>query len=205
MEEVKKRGLEGRALDIGCGDGRFCFELAKMGFEVEGIDISKRALSFARIFVPNGRFLCEDITNPSKNFLAKNRDKFDLVLFIETLEHIVPSKHLKALKNTNILLKKGGLLIISVPSTLMPKPEKHFKHFSKREITKLLKKANFLIEKVEGGTRGSWSFLVKIADNRFYTIKPLKKLLLRYIEKRYHYQNCNLKKAERYIVYATKH
>lgn len=201
LEEIKKKNPEGPVLDVGCGDGRFCFELAKMGFKVVGIDISKRALEFAKIFVPEEKFFCEDITNLSKKFLKENKERFGLVLFVETLEHIEPEKYLVALKNINELLKPDGLLIISVPSTNTPIPKKHFKHFSIGEVKELLSKTGFNIEKISGNTCKPY-LILKLFDNRFWCLKPMKRKILDSLEKKF--QNCELGKAKRYIICATK-
>ena len=49
MEVVRGLELPGRtALDMGCGAGTNAIELARMGFEVTGIDISEKAVEMAR-------------------------------------------------------------------------------------------------------------------------------------------------------------
>lgn len=147
ISEVERLNIKGNVLDCGCGDGRFSYELVKRGFNVTGIDISKRALAFAKIFVPSGKFFREDITNLSKEFFERNRKKFDLVLFVETLEHIHPKFHSKALKNIHGLLSDSGFLLLTVPSILQPLSPKHYKHFSLEEITQLLADNGFVAEK----------------------------------------------------------
>lgn len=201
--EIERLNIKQNVLDCGCGDGRLSYELAKRGFKITGIDISERALAFAKIFVPDGRFFREDITKPSKRFLEKNKRKFDLALFIETLEHIPPKHHMRALRNIHTLLSDSGFLILSVPSILMPLPQKHYKHFSVKEIIKLLTRANFIVEKIEGNhCNSSLDLLLKIVDNRFYCLKPLKRVIYMGLKRKY--INCPLKKAKRYVIVATK-
>lgn len=50
-----------RALDIGCNAGFYCFELARRGASVTGIDVEERYLSGLRVIVRPGHeiYLCE--------------------------------------------------------------------------------------------------------------------------------------------------
>jgi len=50
LSDIFKPGK--KVLDVGCGDGRTAFELIKQGAEVYGIDISKKAINYAKTFVP---------------------------------------------------------------------------------------------------------------------------------------------------------
>ena len=78
-------------LDIGCGDGRFLYELRKNNKDIylEGIDISEQAVAYAMAFNKKTDvvFSCGDITKEEN----LNR-KFECITLIETLEHIPPEK-----------------------------------------------------------------------------------------------------------------
>src|SRR5688572_30921420 len=45
------------ALDVGCGEGRFCRMLAKHGVETTGIDPTPSLIAHARQRAPNGRYI----------------------------------------------------------------------------------------------------------------------------------------------------
>jgi SAM-dependent methyltransferase len=116
-------------LDFGCGDGRVIYELKKRGIDnIVGIDMSKRAISFAQAMV-----LYEHI-----EFFQKIEDVreecFDVIVAMEVLEHI-PIEYIRGilieLKN---VLKNEGSIIISIPTKNIPLPEKHYRHFSIYEI-----------------------------------------------------------------------
>ena len=72
-------------LDIGCGDGKYLYEISKKypSKLFVGIDYSEQAILFATAMSPKIKFICGDIT---KNTIGK----FDLIILIETLEHIKP-------------------------------------------------------------------------------------------------------------------
>lgn len=49
-------GAPPRLLDVGCGDARFVADAARAARTI-GVDVSRRALGFARELVPDARFL----------------------------------------------------------------------------------------------------------------------------------------------------
>src|SRR3989338_3531278 len=131
---VKKLGI-GSILDAGCGDGRFLGQVAKLGdnYSLFGADYSERAIKFARLLVPQAQF---SISNLSK--LQYGHNSFDAVFLIETLEHIEPSNISVILKEVSRVLKKDGVLIVTVPSSLQGIPpfgSKHYQHFTSKSLT----------------------------------------------------------------------
>jgi 23S rRNA (uracil1939-C5)-methyltransferase len=83
LDWAKLEGNE-EVLDLFSGVGNFSLHLAKSAREVLGVDVSRRAVSLARInskanMIENVRFVCSSVAS----FVAKNsyqRDKFDLIL-----------------------------------------------------------------------------------------------------------------------------
>lgn len=99
--------LRGRALDAGCGTGRFSKLLADLGLEVYGVDFSETAIEEARKHVPTGRFQKGEI-----GALDLGR-RFGLVICIDVLYHVVDdSLWMRALANLRNQLEPGGVLII---------------------------------------------------------------------------------------------
>ena len=72
-------------LDVGCGDGRFLFELSRRapGKRLAGIDFSERAIAYAKIMAPGIEWVCGDIAKP-----GVVASPFDVVTLIETLEQV---------------------------------------------------------------------------------------------------------------------
>lgn len=160
-----------KILDAGCGDGRMAYELLKKGAQVWGIDYSRRAISFAKILVPEVNFEVGDIKK-----LPFEKNFFDKIVLIEVLEHILPSEIPLVLSELKRVLKEKGELIITVPSILASLPAKHFQHFSENQIREILKRY-FKIKKIIGQDRDSFLFknLCRLLENRFWQIKPLTK------------------------------
>ena len=138
-----------KVLDVGCGDGRTAFELIKQGAEVYGIDISKKAINYAKTFVPEGKFSVQDITKT--NF--KN-EEFDAIILSEVIEHIPPTDLKLCLIECYGILKREGILVLSTPSIKIPLTREHFKHYSKAELEEILGKY-FQIKKIFGFRRKS--------------------------------------------------
>jgi len=110
----------GLALDLGCGTGAKSIYLAKKGFSVTGIDISKTAIKYAKENVKKAnvkvKFVVADATDLS--FLGSQ--KFDFVLDWANLHGISKSKRKKYVSGIISHTKKGGKFLLRC--------------FSKREV-----------------------------------------------------------------------
>ena len=120
-------------MDAGCGDGRFCKELVAIKkCKVTGVDYSQKAVSFAKLLLPEVNFVVADLVK-----LPFESETYDFIYLIETLEHIIPDNIDNVLGELNRVLKKDGQLIITVPSLFNgePTPEsKHYQHFSAESL-----------------------------------------------------------------------
>lgn len=107
VELVKK--LEGvRSIcDLGCGNGHITGRLAKLGFEVTGVDGSGSGIAIARRLYPSVRFV-EALIDSELNL-----GRFDLVVSSDVIEHMYrPSNLLEA---ACTLLKPGGQILLGTP------------------------------------------------------------------------------------------
>jgi SAM-dependent methyltransferase len=80
---------KGRALDVAMGNGRNAIYLAKMGFDVEGIDISQgavnRALKFAQ---ESGCRLKAHVVDLEKDFYIK-KNAYDVIICFNYLQRFL--------------------------------------------------------------------------------------------------------------------
>jgi 2-polyprenyl-3-methyl-5-hydroxy-6-metoxy-1,4-benzoquinol methylase len=112
---VKKRGLSGRILDIGCAFGFLLREVSPFFHELYGCDISEFAISKAKMVVPKANLKVVDI----EKRLPYSDNFFDCVTALEVLEH---TRHIKEnLKKIVKKLKSNGVLIISMPIMAWPR------------------------------------------------------------------------------------
>ncbi|MBW2977284.1 class I SAM-dependent methyltransferase [Candidatus Woesearchaeota archaeon] len=143
-----------RLLDIACGRGYYSNEFSKY-FNVDAIDLSRKAIEFAKSKFPNVEFKRGNCYSmPYRNGL------YDIVVCNNIIEHIKYPK--KLLKEANRVLKKRGYILISTPNKyrltniiniILNMPLKmaskyHFKEYSHSEIKKILKSNNFTLIKM---------------------------------------------------------
>ena len=143
---------EGRALDIGCGNGEFILALRRHGFDAWGIETNIGAEKFTDRSLA-GRILYKDIKEcgfPEKSY--------DIITLFQSLEHIYDLGEL--LGEINRILKDDGLLYICVPDSDFFEARlfgpyyynlevpRHLYFFSKNSLAALLSKHGFKVKRL---------------------------------------------------------
>lgn len=152
--DIKK----GHILDLGLFTGIFSTLLYSFGFNVTGIDIMQEKVDQAREIIPKGTFICLDLNNK----LPMENETFDAIWAGDVLEHIGDSN--KIFSEINRVLKKDGLLILTVPYHGLVKNigialftwDKHFdpffghnKFFTKNTMKNALSKFGMKVEEMK--------------------------------------------------------
>ncbi|MFG2341059.1 class I SAM-dependent methyltransferase [Streptomyces yangpuensis] len=107
------RGLisPGRALDLGCGPGRNALHLASLGFEVDAVDLSPEAVSWAseraREAGADIRFHCGNAFELAATELG---GPYDLIYDSGCFHHLPPHRRVSYLALLDRLLAPGGHL-----------------------------------------------------------------------------------------------
>jgi len=128
---------EGKFLDLGTGPGTQAIELAKLGFESTGADISKNAIAKAQELSSDVNFVEDDILNSS--FVD---DEFDFILdrgCFHVFESSLRKKYLSQIKR---ILRDDGILFLKVMSKEekgLPDEEGPYK-FSEQDILDIFEK-----------------------------------------------------------------
>ena len=99
-----------RALDLGCGDGRFTAELARIGAAPTGVDIAQAAIDRARAAHPDLEFRLAPIDGP----LPFDDGSFDVVWTTEVIEHVADTA--RWLSEVRRMLVPRGRLLLTTPS-----------------------------------------------------------------------------------------
>lgn len=97
----------GRVLEVGCGSGLFLNYLRETGHEVEGLEMSKADVDYAR------RHLGLTVFEGTLDTHALECERYDAVLLIYVLEHIL-TPH-ETLAQVLRLLKPGGWALVGLP------------------------------------------------------------------------------------------
>lgn len=115
QNQVEKIKPPLQILEVGCGNGNICYQIAHLGHQVVGIDLSKESIDYA-----NEHFAMPNLSY--KTLPAESIDGhslYDVIICSEVLEHLVePSKVLTQIFR---MLKPNGIAIITVPNGKGPR------------------------------------------------------------------------------------
>ncbi len=116
-DRVPLRGKE--ILDVGCGGGILSERIGLMGGRVTGIDPAKRTIQVAKLHaIESGvdnrvTYLC----TTAEDLAAEKRDSFDIVIAMETLEHVInPNETIQAL--ADLCKPEGSVFVATINKTL---------------------------------------------------------------------------------------
>lgn len=124
-------------LDIASGTGYGTYILAEKAKNVKGVDISKKAVVYAK----------KNFNRKNLEFIQASADKipfddgtFDVVNSFETIEHITTYREF--VEEAKRVLKKEGLFIVSTPNKneFMENNHFHVHEFNEKEFVSLLNK-----------------------------------------------------------------
>lgn len=152
-------------IDVGCGEGRIIAELEHRIPECKytGIDISERALHFARGFSKNSTFIVHNIAE------RPTEDTYHCAVSCEVIEHIEPEKISSYVRNIATSLDAEGTLFLTTPTTNIPVIPKHYQHFTLETLRSHLEPYFTIQETYYLNKEGVlYSILTRILANRIY-------------------------------------
>ncbi len=145
----------GRVLEMGCGAGALLYDISKLGYYGEGVEVSSYAIELAKKILVNvhGISIVEGL--PKESY-----EMYDYLLTFEVLEHIEDDT--AAIKQWKDYIKPGGLVILSVPAhkkkwNVTDLLAGHYRRYDKKDIISLVDRADFeLIQTITCGWPVSW-------------------------------------------------
>lgn len=137
------QNLKGKKiLDIGCGTGRESKYFSEHGFDTTGIDLCSNLLKIATEKAPNAKFIQMDLRK-----LDFPKNSFDGIWAYASILHIPKKDAKRTLMGFNRVLKKGGLIFISLKQGKVerfvkyneyPGKKRFFAFYSERELKNLV-------------------------------------------------------------------
>lgn len=190
-------------IDVGCGDGRFLLEVSKRYFGkiLLGVDSSQRAIQLARALNPNLNFECIDICADKQR-----RDCFTVLTLIEVLEHIPVDSVNNFVSAIAGYQKPGGRLVLTVPHKNKPVQAKHYQHFNRETLTKIIE-PYYHIERMlffDKRSRVFHRIMNGLLGNRFFVLNNRFLLKLLYRTYRKHFFFSSEAKCERICMLGRK-
>lgn len=146
LVEIIKKSSEGKeALDLGCGQGRDSFYMARKKFNVIAVDNSKIAISQIKKSakqknIKNIRTICKDI---AKFKIAPNI--FSLINCQNALQFLPKKYALRVIENIKKNILPGGFISIASFTQNNPPSKIRKCHFKIGEMKKLFSGPNFKI------------------------------------------------------------
>ncbi len=135
----------GNLLDVGCGSGKFLTTATSNFNNVYGVEVSKQGRKF---------LMKKNIISEKSIFCNKFKDNyFDAITYWHSFEHMKNPSEI--LKKTKDLLKKDGILLISVPNYnsigryIFNKfwfhldVPRHIFHYTEKSLRNLIENSNF--------------------------------------------------------------
>lgn len=114
--ELEKAGLDkgARILDLACGTGTISLALARQGFDVTGLDLSRPMLGIAEEKAQEAGLTIDWVQGDMRQFLLS--PPFDAVLCLyDSLNHLLSEQDLKeAFESVKQNLAPGGLFLFDV-------------------------------------------------------------------------------------------
>lgn len=132
-------------LDVGCGDGRLCNILNSYNtFEkIKGVDLSERAIDWAKLFNPSLEFEVKDVT--------MEQSKWDAIVVVEVIEYIPDDKIDVFFRSIYQVLKNDGKIYLTVPSKNIPLNKKHYRHYDIEMIKEHIRNSGVNLKIEESG------------------------------------------------------
>ena len=118
---VSSTAARGKALDLGCGDGRHALFLAKQGFHVTGVDLSEVAIKkLGKISKSQKLDTALELYHLDARDFNYPSDSFDLVVAVTLFDHVTKKDVRPLFNKVERSLKTGGILFIKVHTVKDP-------------------------------------------------------------------------------------
>ena len=178
LEYLEKKEFHS-IIEVGCGDGRIISEVYRKfkNKKIKGIDISNKAIFFAKAFNYEILEIFE-----AKN-IEKCNQKYDIILLIEVFEHIPLDIRDSFLKSLKKIMHKDSFLIMTVPHKNRQMDIRHYEHFTLASLKSYFSDFELIESKFIARKHKIVGWIYKILENDLFILK--KQSILNYFYKLY--------------------
>ena len=111
-----------KVLDLGCGYGTWSIVMARAGFKVRAVDISKRALGILKEWANEEKLFIKTQICSAQKF--KSKEKFDAIICNSVLDHMVFNDTKIAINRIRYILSPKGIAYFSFDGPSEDKKDK---------------------------------------------------------------------------------
>lgn len=143
--------LNDQILEAGCGFGQWVYQLSQEGYDITGVDFAPKTIRKLKKKFKELKFILADVEK-----LPFEDNSFDVYLSFGVIEHFEDGPQ-NVLREANRVLKKGGLLFLTIPylnffrkirySKIKKKGEFYQYLYDEKEFLNHIKKAKFKLAK----------------------------------------------------------
>jgi 2-polyprenyl-6-hydroxyphenyl methylase/3-demethylubiquinone-9 3-methyltransferase len=100
-----------KLLDIGCGGGLLSEPMARLGFQVTGVDASEKNIKTALVHAEQSDLKINYLVNNAETLVQEHQEYFDIILNMEVIEHVADTQLF--IDSCLKMLKPNGLMFIA--------------------------------------------------------------------------------------------
>ncbi len=97
-----------KVIEFGCGAGNYVIALAKLGFDVTGVDVAETAIGIAAAAARRAGVACRFVAADVLGALPAIADRYGFAYDWELLHHVFPDDRSRYIGNVRRLLEPGG-------------------------------------------------------------------------------------------------
>jgi SAM-dependent methyltransferase len=148
LDEVRKFSLElkgaglHRILDLGCGNGRHTVFLEKKGFDVWGLDNAPEGIRLAHEWLDQEHLVASLVLADVHAPFPFKDDSFDGLISTRVIHHATQAKVLGAVDEIIRVVRKGGMILITVPGDVNRKS--HHAWFGRHTLIKWIEPQTYV-------------------------------------------------------------
>lgn len=168
---LKKHLKNKNILDVGCWTGQFEKLIRNDAKKITGVDPGSEAIEYANALFKKNKNIVFKVGVAQD--LPFNNSKFDVVLFIEVIEHLQNNDELRAIQEIRRVLKKKGTLLLTTPHknllSILLDPAYfliNHRHYSEKYLVSLLQNNGFEIVNIQKAG-GFFSLTAAIIDTLY--------------------------------------
>ena len=161
--QIREAHRNDLAVDLACGSGYGTDLLRKGGYKAIGIDIDRKAITYAKKKYPKNKYITSDLVDYTFSTII------DLAVMFEAIEHVTYSEGLQIIEKIKDNMNKDSVFMLSTPRDINGKYNKLHKSqwdypVFKNTLGSIFRKVEILGQNWDNGEISD----IDVVNNDFY-------------------------------------